>query len=885
MALLIAPGTAAGFGVETFTVDAEESNGAIDEVAASHPFTLAIHLAMDRAGAGTPGGSLKEVRVDLPPGMVGNPMAVPRCPIANFKQFVPLCPGTTQIGVLTGTVLGTAGEVSGPIYDLSAREGSAATFGVSIDGQAFVQQLTLAGTGATSSVRLDGVLPPRFDLVDAREEIWGVPAAGAHDFERICHSQGGETIEGCPSGIEERPLLTLPASCAAPLRTTLTATSSDSPPVTVATTALSRNPDGSARPLIGCEGPAFEPRLVVSTEAGPLRPTSLDIGLEMPRPEGTGRLGAARLAALRIALPQGVALNPASGAWLGGCPPSAVGLESDPGTHPLRFDRGPAGCPPASRLGTVKLQTPLIDHALTGSIYLATPGANPFATRFAIYLVIEDEATGTILKVAGRIDADPADGHLTAIIPELPQFPFSDLELEFEGGPRAPLASPSECGRYVAAATLTPSTAPLGVTVSQNAAFDITGGGAGRSCPSPEARRNGVPTFQAGTESSRAGAMSPLLIQLARTDADQRFGAFSLTLPPGLTANLRSIPLCPDGPSVSDAPASCPGDSAIGSVEVMAGLGPEPLRLLGTIYLAGPDGDAPYSLAIVVPAQVGPFDLGAVTQRAAVSIDPATAQLTIHSDPLPRILGGVPLWLRELRINLDRPDFIRNPTSCEPTTIGGSATTALGLIAPLETRFQVGDCKTLSFRPKLSLRLSGALGRNGHPAARAVLRGDPEGAAVSSADFTLPAGELLDLRHLPGLCPEDVAVARCPRKSLIGHLRLVTSLLDAPLEGSVYLRVPGHRLPGLSGEVTGGGLRFLINGQITRAGGRLGVSLGSIPDVPLSKAVLDLPGGRNGLIVNSGSLCRARKKVAATFTAHNGKRLQVRVRARVKGNC
>jgi hypothetical protein len=234
---------------------------------------------------------------------------------------------------------------------------------------------------------------------------------------------------------------------------------------------------------------------------------------------------------------------------------------------------------------------------------------------------------------------------------------------------------------------------------------------------------------------------------------------------------------------------------------------------------------------------------------------------------------------------LDRPGFIRNPTSCEPTEIAGSARAADGSTADISSRFQAADCAALGFKPRLSLRLSGALGRNGHPTARAVLHGDPAGATVSSAEFRLPTGELLDLRHLRGLCPWSVAVARCPKKSLIGRLRLQTSLLGAPLEGSVYLRVPSHRLPELSAEVSGGGLAFAVDGRITHPKGRLGVRLGPIPDVPLSEAVLELPGGRNGLIVNSRSLCRFPNKVAATFTAHNGKHLQRGVRARVKGHC
>jgi hypothetical protein len=242
------------------------------------------------------------------------------------------------------------------------------------------------------------------------------------------------------------------------------------------------------------------------------------------------------------------------------------------------------------------------------------------------------------------------------------------------------------------------------------------------------------------------------------------------------------------------------------------------------------------------------------------------------------------LHYRTIRVVLDRPGFIRNPSSCEPSQITGTARAVDGSTASISTRFQAADCAALGFKPRLSLRLSGALGRNGHPAARAVLRGDPGGATVSSADLTLPPGELLDLSHLRELCPQGVTVALCPKKSLIGHLRLKTSLFDAPLEGSVYLRIPNHRLPELSAEVSAGGLAFVVDGRITRAKGRLGFSLESIPDVPLSEAVLELAGGRNGLIVNSGSLCVSpRRRATASLSAHNGAWRRVRVPVRVAG--
>ncbi|HUC00775.1 MAG TPA: hypothetical protein VMS11_13215 [Solirubrobacterales bacterium] len=860
--VLVAPSSAAGFEVEAFTVTAREANGTIDERAASHPFALDVHLAMDLE----PSEELHTVQVDLPPGLAGNALAVPRCPLSAFEQAVESCLGSTQVGVLRGIATGL-GQVEAPVFNLEPSPGEAAAFGASVDGETFVLGLVMGGTGSSSSIRLSGTVPPDLRLVDVEEEIWGIPADPAHDAERVCPAPGESQVVGCSAEVSERALLTLPAACADPLRATLTARSLGPPALAVQATSLSRDAAGNPHPLVGCERIPFDPRLMVRTEAAPLSPTALSVDLELAQYEALGLTPAAPLAALRVELPGGMALNPSSGSWLSGCSPAAIGLATASGVEPPRFDDGRAACPGSSRLGTATLRTPLIDHELSGAIYLAAPGANPFGSRYAIYLVIDDEATGTIRKIPGRLDADQTDGRLTAIIPELPRFPFSELDLELSGGPQAPLVSPPSCGRYSTAATFTPSTAPFAPAVTRTSGFTLSAGAFGAPCPAPEVDRNAAPSFEAGTESTRAGGDSPLVIDLSRSDLDQHFGSFDLTLPPGLVADLGSVPV----------------GATVGSVRVGAGLGPQPLALGGAVYLGGPYKGSPYSLEIVVPAKVGPFDLGTIVQRAAVSVDPETAQVSVSSDPLPRILGGVPLELRSLRLDLDRPGFVRNPSSCEPMRITGSATTSLGVTTPLSQRFQVGDCAALPFAPKLSLRASGALGRNGHPAMRAVVRGERGEATLARLGFTLPAGELLDLRHLRVLCPRGVAAADCPRDSRLGNLRLESPFLDGALEGAVYLRRPGGKLPDLVAELRSAHLRLLLHGRTMNRHGGFGLSFGSLPDIPLSRAVLALFGGRRGIVVNSRSLCTRPGIATATAAAHSGKHRQLRVPLRPAG--
>jgi hypothetical protein len=865
--LLAVPSPAlADFGISTFTFAARGADGTIDEGAASHPSALDIHFAVNRLKSGEPDGALHTVQIDLPPGFLGNALAVPRCPPADFVGNTGYCGGATQVGILRGVLTGL-GRIAIPVYNLAPSPGYAAAFGGLVQGNRFVEQLKLVGTGHGGSTRLTATLPLSPGVADVEEEIWGVPADPAHDPERTCRGDADLAVADCAIGAEV-PFLTLPASCAEPMRATLAATSYGPPPFTAVATAVARDTGGNPLSLLGCEDVPFEPRLDAATEGAALAPTALQIGLEVAQHEGVALSGSAQVGALEIELPKGVALNPSAGSWLAGCSPAEIGLESASDVEPAAFDESAAECPPSARLGSVTLQTPLVDHDLSGAIYLATPTANPLAARYAIYLVIEDEATGTLLKIPGRLDADSADGRLTAVVPDLPPLPFSKLELEFEGGPRAPLVDPPSCGKYTTEATFTPTTAPFAPAVTRSSHFTVSSGAFGAPCPPPEAQRNAAPSFRAGTEATRAGGDSPLVIQLSREATDQRFGSFDVTLPPGLIADLGSVPV----------------GAPVGSVRVDAGLG-SPLALDGTVYLGGPYDGAPYSLEIVVPAQAGPFDLGTIVQRAAVSVDPVTAQISVRADPLPQILAGVPLELRGLTLDLDRPGFVRNPTSCEPMAIGGSATSSLGQAAPLSERFQVGDCAKLPFKPKLGLRFSGALGRNGHPAVRGVLSGNPRGAALASVGFSLPADELLDLRHLRGLCPRGVAPASCPSDSRLGTLRLESPFLDGPVKGPVYIRVPSHRLPDFSAELRSGRLRFVLNGRATSHNGRFGVSFGSLPDIPLSKAVLDLPGGRGGIVVNSRSLCSRPGTATATATAHNGMRRELRVRIRTTGPC
>jgi hypothetical protein len=660
---------------------------------------------------------------------------------------------------------------------------------------------------------------------------------------------------------------------------------------------------GNQTDVEGCTGLDFDPVVSVQPTTNVADSASgLDVRLDVPQElSATGASGSS-LRGVEAKLPAGMSLNPSAATGLGACTPAQVGLTSPIGDPAARFDGSPAACPDAAKLGTVEAVTPLlvdepeagppVPRPLSGAIYLAQPGQNPFGSRFGLYAVLEDRESGTAIKLAGELATDPAGGPATATFEGLPQLPLEEFELHFFAGSRGALRTPALCGTAVAAAALTPWSG--GAPVGRESRFHVAASPGGGVCATTPAEQPHAPRFVAGTISPQAGRSSPFVLRIARADGSQELGALDVTLPPGLSGRLPGVVSCGDeelaaaatrSAAAEAASPSCPPASRLGRVLVAAGAGPTPYELEGGAYLAGPYGGAPLSLAVVTPAAVGPFDLGTVVVRAALFVDPRTGQLSVRSDPLPRQLAGVPLDIRSLTLELSRPGLTSNPTSCDPMSVDGVAISTSGQMARLRSRFQAGNCKALRFDPKLALRLSGSLARNGHPGLRAVLRADPHGAALASAGFALPRGELLDLRHVGELCPRGRAPELCPAGSRLGSVRLQSPALAEPLTGTVYLRVPSHRLPDVSAELRSGRFRFQLQGRTTDAHGRLGVRLGALPDLPLSRAVLTLAGGRRGIVVNSRSLCARPGLSTARFDAHDGRERRLRPRLRLTGDC
>jgi hypothetical protein len=476
--------------------------------------------------------------------------------------------------------------------------------------------------------------------------------------------------------------------------------------------------------------------------------------------------------------------------------------------------------------------------------------------------------------------ADEETGKLTASFDDLPQLPFESMQLRLKSGPRAPLTTPATCGTYNTHAVLESWS---GKTVAVDSPFVVD-----RDCePRPFS-----PGFQAGVSDARAGRYSPFELRVTRGDGEPNISRIDVTLPEGEVAKLAGVGVCPEAGAAT---GSCPASSSLGTTTVGAGVGSNPIYLPQAgkaptgVYFAGPYKGAPYSLVVKVPAQAGPFDLGTVAVRSQIRIDPTSAQVSVLSDPLPQIIGGVPVAYRDIRVRIDRPGYTLNPTSCEPQSVRGSIVPTIGESASVSDRFRAIDCGLLRFKPRLALRLKGGVRRTKNPALRATLtmpqwcgRSDRKtpcgpGANIARAVVTLPETQFLAQDHIRTICTRVQFNAgggggeRCPARSVYGHARAISPLLDRPLAGPVYLRSSNHTLPDLVAALDGQIHIDLVGRIDSEKGGGIRTSFEGIPDAPVTKFVLSMQGGEKSLLENSVNLCKTTSRASVKFDGQNGK--------------
>jgi hypothetical protein len=906
-----------------------EPDGSPTTLAGAHPYQLTTSFAFPTEASGgklslTGAGHLRDIHLDLPAGLTGAPAATAaRCTEAQIQSRS--CPDSAQVGTLRITTV--AGEVGAntvlgsALYNMVPPPGAPAELATDVGGTGAIAHLI-------ASLRSDGDYGISIDTRDILAlgtqpifgitvQTWGDPSSEAHNFARgKCQA---ESHGSCPpESFSRLPFLALPGSCpAAPPHTAIAADSWEAPGAFVHGGYENADLAGNPVSLSGCNALEYEPT-ISSRPTTDLAdsPSGLEFDLRQPQQapvaEGEDPLAGRATAELRdarVTLPAGMAVNPSQADGLGACTEAQIGYLAEGEEAGVHFSKDPQSCPEASKLGTMKVSSPLlaeyteegakpvldpetgapIPRPLHGSVYLAEPFENPFGSLLAIYLAIEDPQSGIVAKLGGRVEPDPVSGQLTAVFEANPELPLEDIHLSLFGGARGSLITPLTCGTHTTTSDLTPWSAPEGLDAHPSDSFQTTTEPGGGACPASEGAAANKPAFQAGTLTPQAGAYSPFVLKVSREDGSQRIAGIDTLLPPGLSGKLAGIGQCSEA-QIAAAKArehpnqgilerqspSCPASSEVGTVGVAAGAGPTPFHTSGHAYLAGPYKGAPLSLVAIVPAIAGPFDLGTVVSRVALYVDPETAQIHAVSDPLPQIIEGIPLDVRSIALAMGRPQFTLNPTSCDPMAILGTATSALGNAAALTNPFQVGGCSALAFKPKLVLKLSGATKRSGNPALRAVLTMPPGGANIAKASVALPHSEFLDQAHIRTICTRVQFAAgagngaACPPGSIYGKARAITPLLERPLEGPVFLRSSNNQLPDLVAALNGQ-IDVDLVGRVDSVKGGIRNSFEVVPDQPVSKFVLEMQGGKKGLLENSTNLCKSTKRATALFDAQNGK--------------
>ena len=807
--VLIVPGVAlAGeakeFGISSFSIEPTEATRLTElgsnsfEVvnepykvpftqAGGHPWGLTIKGQFDTEsttnpedGASSPAPTRdpKDVVLDLPPGLLGDPMAVPRCPLTlitgSSEDYE--CPADTQIGEYSLFLDGHHHLIE-PVVNVTPEAGQSAEFALEnetkIDTPVLTGRLVRTSQGYGFSVVSASI--PLLGVESFEVTIWGVPAEPSHDqlrglfCEQVRSSEallcdgpneklsGGESFGSSPVV----PFLTLGTDCSAgPETATMRADSWEEPGTVGVNGQYSEQWKVASAPfpyagsgVTGCGLLSFDP----SIQARPSTSLAdeamgLDVNLGVPLSESPGSLATPQVRNSTVTLPEGVSVNPSVVDGIQACQetgPEGINIEGPESevaglNGELQLVAG--HCPAASIVGTAEALTPLLPEPVKGHVFLASPGCGgagqaPCTEQdaldgnlYKLYLELggtgELARTGVHFKVPLQTQVNLATGQLTARVLGTPQAPFSELKLKLEGGPRAPLASPANCGAAVLTSDFTPWSAPGTLEgsfvagtpdASPSSSFKVEG------CVGTPSLK---PGFTAGTVAPSAGKFSAFTMTLSRQDREQYVKGIQLHTPPGLSGVLAGVPLC--GEAQADA-GTCPESSKIGTTRVATGAGERPFEIEGGVYLTGPYQGAPFGLSIVVHLDVGPFHLGVKVVRARIAVNPETAALTVTTDEsgpyaVPQIVFGVPVRLQRVTVDIDRPDFIFNPTDCAAQKISASVSGSQDTVAEVESPFAAAGCASLAFQPKFSVSTSAHTSR--------------EDGASLDAKLSYPAGAL-----------------------------------------------------------------------------------------------------------------------------------------------
>jgi hypothetical protein len=935
-ATTIAP--AVPFGIHDFTTSVTDSSGDPFTQAGGHPFaanaTFVLNYTPDDIGnLHTAGGSPKDIETELPPGFVGNPQTTPQCPVATFASSSETpCPSDTAVGYIhfsyiQGRIVagrpdpfGIAAFHADPVYNLVPGPGHPAAFG-------FIGGKSWAHFTLNAKVRSDGDYGITISSpYTATPTPLAVSLTFCENGSVLSGNEGtGLTLSCAPVVAGSTPFLTNPSRCEGPAPvTTLSANTYENPagyasmasyagapsapPSFVGQPGTSGTPGASTSFVTGCNLLQFQPEVQFkpsqASEGGTSQadePTGATFALKVPQPEEDATNATPELKSATVTLPAGMTVDPSAADGLQACSNAQFGLGST--VEPAE----PAACPSASQIGTVKVITPLLEKPLEGQVFIGAPECSPCSATdaedghiFRLFLQVRSVERGVIVKLAGHVSANPTTGRLQATFTQQPQLPFSELLLTFNGGARAPLANPQTCGTFTTTTDLTPwSTSGLGglsgteaiagtPDATPSSSFNADWNGAGGACPGSLPFS---PSFSAGSQAPTAGAASPFSVTFGREDREQDISAITVSTPPGLLGMVSQVTQCPEAQANA---GTCGPESEIGSTTAGAGPGPHPFYLGGKVYLTGPYKGGPFGLSIVVPAVAGPFNLGTVVVRASIAVNPATAALTIVSDPLPQFVDGVQLRLRRINVEVNRPGFMLNPTSCAQQQVTATITAAQGASSTRSTPFEVGGCQSLPFAPKLTASSGGHASKAGGASLDVKIESAGIGQAnIAKVDLQLPTALPSRLSTLQKACLAAVFNANpaaCHEESVIGKATIHTPILKAPLTGPAYLvSHGGAAFPDVEFVLQGEGVTLILDGNTDIKNGITYSRFESAPDAPFTSFETELPTGPHSILgayvpaSANYNLCGTSLAMPTIITAQNGKQIKQTTKIAVTG--
>jgi len=910
------------FGVEDYALSPELEGGATDTQAGSHPFQLTATfdlnqtLALGRFGEGPfpqAPALTRDLSFKLPPGLVGNPTAVPRCSEVDFATIgedglTDLCPADTAVGAAVVTlyepVLLKFSTVTVPLFNLVPAQGEPARFGFEVFKVPVVLDTAVRAAeeyGVTVSVSNASQAAA---ILGSQVTFWGEPAAASHDHARgwacldLPFLPERASLKNCtaPAQHSSAAFLTLPTSCSGEqLRSSVEGVSW---PTAQAPEGEHLQASASFGPLSGCEQLPFTPSITVQPDQHATdTPSGLTVTVRLPQAstfEGGG-LAEAAVRATTVTLPEGVLLNPAAAGGLAACSGAEVGLQAgtEEGLQIANdvFSESPWSCPEAAKVGAVRIKTPLLDHELEGAVYLASQDTNPFASPLVLYLLVRDPVSGVQIKLAGTVVPNPATGQLTSTFKNTPQLPFEELTLHFFDGPRASLSTPPACGSYETQASFTPwSGSP---PASPSSSFQVSSGAEGSPCGTAPPF---TPALNAQSANTQAGAFTPFTLNLKRPDQDQALAGMNVQLPPGVGAILASITPCPE-PQAGE--GACGPESLIGQTTAASGFGPEPFTLAGSVYLTGPYDGGPFGLAIVTPAVAGPFNLGTVVVRAGIHINPTTAQVTVTStiptsvETVTSGRTGVPVQLKELDVTINRSGFEYNPTNCNSMKIESHLKGAEGATSTSSTPFEVAGCQALPFNPRVSAGTQGKTSKADGASLGLRFTSHTGEAHVAKTILTIPSTLPARLTTIQKACVAatfEANPAGCPEGSDIGTATVHTPVLKGPLTGPIYLVSHGNAAwPDAELVLQGEGITIILDGQTAIKKGVTTSSFLSVPDAPFESVEAILPEGPHSALTTNlplkdhYNLCGQRLAIPAQLTGQNGSAINDDVAVSVQG--